>query len=337
MPKTVAAVASPRCAALLWVSSRCSSPPSSRQWRPPPRRPRRDRAGMSPRRDTPWVYGSCPSSTRRDRPRPIRTRRYPPPARRRARCRPPSTTRRRVRPRSRHPTAPTSRKPTRPLRRPATSRSSSSATVRRGRPTTTRATLERWAAEGYAVVAPTYPATSRAGITEATVRDQRDQVRDARFVLDHVLALDSTPVTEGGLGGLLDRRRIAAAGHSMGGLTSLALVSRCCRDRRVKAAVVLAGVSENQHGPRIRRPTGPIFFAHATYDIAVPFDRAGPPTQTPPPPSTSSRCASRSGASLRTCCRSSPATEPRGSTSAGSSTSSWPPTCEAIVRPAAAS
>ncbi len=137
MPKTVAAVASPRCAAPLWVSSRCSSPPSSRQWRPPPRRPRRDRAGMSPRRDTPWAFGSCPSSTRRDRPPLIRTRRYPPPARRRARCRPPSTTRRRVRPRSRQPTAPTSRKPTRPLRRPATSLSSSSATARPGRPTTT--------------------------------------------------------------------------------------------------------------------------------------------------------------------------------------------------------
>ena len=132
-------------------------------------------------------------------------------------------------------------------------------------------TLERWAAEGYAVVAPTYPVTTRAGITKVVLADQRNQVRDARFVLDHVLALDRTPVADGGLGGLLDRHRIAAAGHSMGGLTTLALVSDCCRDRRIKAAVVLAGVSENPGGPKIRHPSGPIFFAHAPYDVAVPF------------------------------------------------------------------
>ena len=135
-------------------------------------------------------------------------------------------------------------------------------------------TLERWAAEGYVVVAPTYPVTTRAGITKVVLADQRNQVRDARFVLDHVLALNRSRVANGGLGGLLDTRRIAAAGHSMGGLTTLALVSDCCRDRRIKSAVVLAGVSENPGGPKIRHPRGPILFAHAPYDVAVPFQES---------------------------------------------------------------
>jgi dienelactone hydrolase len=135
-------------------------------------------------------------------------------------------------------------------------------------------TLQRWAAEGYAVVAPTYPVTTRAGITKVTVADQREQVRDAEYVLDHVLVLDRTPVADGGLGGLLDPKRIAAAGHSMGGLTTLALVSRCCRDPRIKAAVVLAGVSVNHGGPKIHHPSGPILFAHALYDVAVPFQES---------------------------------------------------------------
>jgi len=131
--------------------------------------------------------------------------------------------------------------------------------------------LERWAREGYVVVAPTYPVTSIAGPTDVGYADQRDQVRDARFVLDRVLALNRVSVPDGGLGGLLDPKRIAAAGHSMGGLTTLALVSDCCRDRRVKAALVLAGVSQGRDGPPVRHPAGPILLAHGRFDIAVPF------------------------------------------------------------------
>jgi len=131
--------------------------------------------------------------------------------------------------------------------------------------------LERWAREGYVVVAPTYPVSSRSGPDAAADRDQRDQVRDARFVLDEVLALDRRPRAAGGFEGLLDPKRIAAAGHSQGGFTTLALVSDCCRDRRIDAALVLAGVSETAGGPALRHPSGPILFAHASLDLAVPF------------------------------------------------------------------
>jgi len=134
--------------------------------------------------------------------------------------------------------------------------------------------LARWAAEGYIAVAPTYPVSSLSGPTKVGDADQRDQVRDARFVLNRVLALNRVPVADGGFGGLLDRKRIGAAGHSMGGLTTLALVSDCCRDRRVSAALVMAGVSEIDAGPDVRHPSGPILFAHASLDIAVPIQQS---------------------------------------------------------------
>jgi dienelactone hydrolase len=140
-----------------------------------------------------------------------------------------------------------------------------------GSPHDYRWTLVHWASQGYVVVAPQYPVTSTSGPTDVAWTDARDQVRDARYVLTEVLALDRTPWEKGGLGGRLARRHVAAAGHSMGGLTTLAQVSECCGDRRIDAALVLAGVSEGDAGPRIVRPRGPILFAHATLDPAVPF------------------------------------------------------------------
>ena len=84
--------------------------------------------------------------------------------------------------------------------------------------------LATWAKLGYVVVAPEFPVSSITGPTPVAWQDQPDQVRDARFVLHRMLALDRTPVSAGGFAGLLDRRHIAAAGHSMGGLTTLALI-----------------------------------------------------------------------------------------------------------------
>lgn len=131
--------------------------------------------------------------------------------------------------------------------------------------------LATWAKLGYVVIAPEFPVSSITGPTPVAWQDQPDQVRDARFVLDRMLALDRAPVRDGGFAGLLDRRHIAAAGHSMGGLTTLALISRCCRERRITAAVVLAGVSDPLAGPALHDISGPVLFAHDRWDIAVPF------------------------------------------------------------------
>ena len=131
--------------------------------------------------------------------------------------------------------------------------------------------LERWASEGFVVVAPQFPVSSTAGPTDVAWDDARDQIRDARYVLSRVLDRNERAWDQGGLDGHLDRSRISAAGHSMGGFTTLGLVSDCCRDDRIKAALVLAGVSEGLDGPPIEAPSAPIMFVHATLDIAVPF------------------------------------------------------------------
>jgi fermentation-respiration switch protein FrsA (DUF1100 family) len=140
-----------------------------------------------------------------------------------------------------------------------------------GTPTDYEPLLATWAKLGYVVIAPEFPVSSLTGPTPVAWADQPDQVRDARFVLRRMLALDRAPVRDGGFAGLLDRRHIAAAGHSMGGLTTLALISRCCREPRIAAAVVLAGVSDPLAGPALHDITGPVLFAHDRWDIAVPY------------------------------------------------------------------
>jgi dienelactone hydrolase len=134
--------------------------------------------------------------------------------------------------------------------------------------------LTSWAAAGYVVAAPQYPVSSLSGPTDVAWSDQRDQVRDARFVLHRLLALDRAPARRGGLGGIVDRERIAAAGHSMGGLTTLALVSECCREPRIDASMVLAGVRDGEAGPPIRDVRGPVLFVHAVRDYAVLFTQS---------------------------------------------------------------
>jgi predicted dienelactone hydrolase len=131
--------------------------------------------------------------------------------------------------------------------------------------------LERWASEGFFVVAPQFPISSTAGPTDVAWQDSRDQIRDAAYVLTQVLRRNPDSWRKGGFGGRLDTARISAVGHSMGGYTTLGLVSDCCRDGRIKAALVLAGVSESAEGPAIEEPSAPIMFVHATLDIAVPF------------------------------------------------------------------
>ena len=140
-----------------------------------------------------------------------------------------------------------------------------------GTPADYHRVLERWASEGFFVVAPQFPISSTAGPTDVAYEDARDQIRDATYVLTQVLRRNPDAWEDGGFDGRLDKSRISAAGHSMGGFTTLGLVSDCCSDDRIKAALVLAGVSEGIDGPTIEEPSAPIMFVHATLDIAVPF------------------------------------------------------------------
>jgi dienelactone hydrolase len=127
--------------------------------------------------------------------------------------------------------------------------------------------LQDWAAAGYVVVAPQFPVSSYAGPDDVAYADLPRQSGDFRFVLKRVLALDAKkagiPNVDGG--------RIAVAGHSFGGQTALSLVAKCCREPKVDAALVLAGVTNAPDGPPLQKLRGPALFVHARNDRAVAY------------------------------------------------------------------
>jgi len=126
------------------------------------------------------------------------------------------------------------------------------------------AMLSRWAQAGFVVAGPTYPHTSY-GVANYYALDIVNQPADASAVLDALLALD-TP-----LGAAVDPGRIAAAGHSGGGITTVGMFS-AQRDERLKAGVVLAG-TDFQATP-FTGPTAAMLFIHGRRDETVQY-RAG--------------------------------------------------------------
>src|SRR5438105_1111385 len=101
------------------------------------------------------------------------------------------------------------------------------------------AMLRSWARAGYVVAAPAFPGSRADATGGPNAADYVSQPADVRFVIDGLLRLAHG---RGPLRGLVDPQRIGAAGHSLGGVTTLGLVANtCCRDRRVRAAIVMAG------------------------------------------------------------------------------------------------
>lgn len=101
-----------------------------------------------------------------------------------------------------------------------------------------------WAAHGFVVVQPTHLDSRTVGLPPddpRTPRLWRFRVEDMRRILDQLDHLeDSVP----GLSGRLDRRRIAAAGHSFGGQTAGILLGLRVLDPD-------SGTSEDLSDPRI--------------------------------------------------------------------------------------
>ncbi|MEV8514043.1 chlorophyllase [Dactylosporangium sp. NPDC051484] len=91
--------------------------------------------------------------------------------------------------------------------------------------------LKGWAQAGFVVIAPAYPNTTR-GAPSLDVYDVLNQPADASFVLGRVLA--------GPIGQRIDAKRLAAAGHSAGAITTVGLFT-AGRDPRLRAGIILAG------------------------------------------------------------------------------------------------
>lgn len=134
----------------------------------------------------------------------------------------------------------------------------------RGSPDLYAAGLEPLAAAGFVVAAPEYPHTSL-DATDYDPGDLLNQPADASAVLSAVLALAANP--QDGLFGHIDATRVAAAGHSAGGYTTLGLLTYA-RDYRVRAAVVLSGASL---GGRFDASATPVLFVHGDSDEVVPY------------------------------------------------------------------
>lgn len=121
--------------------------------------------------------------------------------------------------------------------------------------------LGAWAVAGYAVAAPAFPLTS--DLIEGPERalgDVVNQPADVVFVLDQVLA--------GEYAARIDPDRVAAAGLSLGGLTTyLAAVDVASRDSRFVAALVMAAVPP---GESFVAHDMPILVMHGELDPVVP-------------------------------------------------------------------
>ncbi len=134
--------------------------------------------------------------------------------------------------------------------------------------------LSYWAAAGFVVAAPQFPLTSDHTPGGPDAGDVVNQPGDMSFVISSVL--NASAGTNNVLSGLVDPQDIGAAGHSNGAITVLGLVANtCCRDPRVKAAVVMAG-------DEVPFPTGtyetanapPLLLVHGTADELLPYSLA---------------------------------------------------------------
>lgn len=118
--------------------------------------------------------------------------------------------------------------------------------------------LTAWAKAGFVVAAPAFPHTS-AGAAEFNVLDLLNQPADATYVITRVLA---------GLRGRVDPARVAAAGHSGGGVTTLGMFSGK-RDERLDAGVVLAG--RQIFVSPFTGSAAPLLFVHGRQDPTVAY------------------------------------------------------------------
>ena len=132
--------------------------------------------------------------------------------------------------------------------------------------------LQQWVERGFVVVAPTFPLSNIAAPGGDTAKDLVNQPGDMSFVLTQVL--DLSKQSGNLLSGMIDPRRIAAVGHSLGAMTVLAWTENtCCEDPRVDASVIIDGTETPFGQGRFfaGRRTTPILVLHGTSDRTIPY------------------------------------------------------------------
>ncbi len=131
-----------------------------------------------------------------------------------------------------------------------------------GHPSKMSQLIRMWASAGYVVAAPVFPLTSNVAPTQA-VGDYVNQPADVGFVIDELVDRSRG---DGPLAGVVDEDRVGVAGLSLGGATVYGLAFHsCCRDARVDAVLVMAGLMLPFDG-RYEFPSVPLLVIHGNGD-----------------------------------------------------------------------
>jgi len=114
------------------------------------------------------------------------------------------------------------------------------------------------AGHGYVVVAPRFPLTRADAPGPRVYNDYVNQPADVSFVVSKVLAEFAPDV---------DSARVSVGGHSLGAVTTMALVSnRCCFDARVRAAVEVDGSNLSFPSGAVEERGIPLLLIHGDAD-----------------------------------------------------------------------
>lgn len=126
------------------------------------------------------------------------------------------------------------------------------------------------ASHGYTVLAVDYPLTGFQAPDGPLMRDVIQQPGDVSFLIDTLLERNADPVDP--LYGTLDPDKIAVAGTSLGGLTSmLATFHRGMRDPRIAAAVSIAGPTSMLTSDFFATSDVPFLVIFGDADVIVPY------------------------------------------------------------------
>jgi predicted dienelactone hydrolase len=130
---------------------------------------------------------------------------------------------------------------------------------------------------GYVVAAPAFPLTNEnaPGGHDPGFRDFLNQPGDVSFVITQLL--DATAGSSDPLYRRIDVNDVAVLGHSLGGVTTLALTRKdCCRDARLRASILVAAVTSlsGSFGADPIAAGPPTLILHGTADPIVPYTGA---------------------------------------------------------------
>ena len=146
------------------------------------------------------------------------------------------------------------------------------------------AMLDTWTEAGYVVAEPVYPGTDPAGPGPLDRADIVNHPGDLSFVITQLLQQNASSSSV--LSNLIEPWNVIAAGQSDGGDVSLAAVANtCCRDARIRAAILLSGAEYVAFGTAyFTTPSVPLLIVQGTADVINPpvcsnqiFDAASGP------------------------------------------------------------